>query len=118
VTRRLAAVALLIALLGSACGLLPKATPNPGVPCEQLYGKSECVAIVKLATTLLRMSPDDIVAINIAPNPTLAPGDAHGAAPPIRLRLTLKDGSILEANVCGGVSREPICSVQPRASPG
>ena len=115
---RLAPWALSIALLTSACALLPRATPNPGVPCEQLYSKSECDAIVQLATTLLKMSPDDIVAVNIAPNPTLGPGEAHGAAPPIRLRLTLKDGSILEANVCGGVSREPICSAQPRASPG
>jgi hypothetical protein len=115
---RLAPSALSIALLTSACALLPRATPNPGVPCEQLYSNAECDAIVELATGLLKMSPDDIVAINIAPNPTLAPGEAHGAAPPIRLRLSLKDGSIPEANVCGGVSREPICSAQPRATPG
>jgi hypothetical protein len=115
---RLAPWVFSVALLTGACAFLPKATPNPGVPCEELYSQDECDAILELATKLLKMNPDEIAAMNIAPNPTLGPGEAHGAAPPIRLRLKLKDGSILEANVCGGVSREPICSAQPRASPG
>jgi hypothetical protein len=104
-------------LLASACGLLPKAAPDPGVPCEQLYSENDCLAMVDLVTRLLRMSPDDVVAIAIAPNPTGPPGSTSGAAAPIRLRLTLKDGSTREANICGGVSMEEVCSAKPRASP-
>jgi hypothetical protein len=116
-TRRLAPFALPIALLASACALLPKGTPDPGVPCEQLYSKDECLAMVELATTHLGKSPDDVVAIAITPNPTGPPGSTSGAAPPIRLRLTLKDGSTIETLICGGVSMEPVCSAQPRARP-
>ena len=114
-TRRLAAFALPIALLASACALLPKGTPNPGVPCEQLYSNDECLAMVELATTHLGKSPDDVVAVAIAPNPTGPPGSTLGAAPPIRIRMTLKDGTTVETPICGGVSREQVCSAQPRS---
>jgi hypothetical protein len=114
VARRLAS-ALAIAFISSACGLLPKATPSPGVACEQLYSESDCIAMIELATAHLRMSPGDIVAIAIAPEPSPPPGSAPGAASPIRLRLKLMDGSSLEANICGGVSREPVCDAQPRS---
>lgn len=109
-------LALAIALAACACGLMPKATPNPGVPCQQVYTHDECLAIVALATKNLGKGADTVVAVNIAPEPT-TPGGARGAATTIRLRLRLKDGSIVETNVCGGVSMESACSARPRASP-
>jgi hypothetical protein len=115
---RLVPFAFAVAFLASACALLPKATPNPGVPCEQLYSEDDCQALVALATRSIDLSDDDVVGVNIAPNPTGAPDSAQGAAPPIRLRLTMKDGATREFSVCGGVSMEPVCSVQPRASSG
>jgi hypothetical protein len=60
---------------------------------------------------------DDVVAFNIAPEPSPPPGTTKDAASPIRLRVTLKDASIDEAAICGGVSREPVCSAQPRETP-
>ncbi len=60
-------------------------------------------------------SPADVVAVAIAPNPAPPPGSTSGAAPPIRIRLTLKDGATVETPICGGVSREPLCSAQPRS---
>jgi hypothetical protein len=106
---------LVIALLTSACGLLPKATPDPGVPCDELYSEVDCRAMVDLSTTRRGISPEDVEAIAIAPNPTGPPGSTSGA-PPIRLRLALRDGSTVEATICGGVSREAVCSAEPRAS--
>ncbi len=113
--RRLALSALAIALFSGACGLLPKATPHPGIACEQLYSETDCMAMIELAATHLGMSPDGIVAIAIGPEPSRPPGSTPGAAAPIRLRLRLMDGSSLEATICGGVSREPICEAQPRS---
>jgi hypothetical protein len=111
------ASALAIALISSACGLLPRATPHPGVACEQVYSETDCIAMVELAATHLGMGPDDIVAIAIAPAPSPPPGSTPGAAAPIRIRLKLLDGSTLEGTICGGVSREPICDAQPRGIP-
>ena len=116
-TRRSALFALFVALLVGACALLPRSTPTPGVPCEQLYSEDDCLAMVELATIHLGKSPDDVVAIAITPNPTEPPGSTSGAAPPMRLRLTLKDGANIETLICGGVSMEPVCSAQPRATP-
>ena len=72
--------------------------------------------MVELATTRLGMGAEDVEAIAIAPNPTGPPGSVSGAAPPIRLRLTLRDDTTIEATICGGVSMEPVCSAEPRAS--
>lgn len=104
------------ALVASGCGLLPKATPDPGVPCAQLYSRDDCRAMVELASTRLGMDPENVEAIAITPNPTAPPGSTSGAAPPIRLRLTLRNGSTIETTVCGGVSTEPVCSAEPRAT--
>ena len=73
--------------------------------------------MVELATTHLGKSPDDVVAVAITPNAPGPPGSTSGAAPPIRLRLTLKDGVAIETLICGGVSMEPVCSAQPRTTP-
>ena len=116
--KRLLALALAQAFIGSACGLLPKATPNPGVPCEQVYDEGTCVALRDLATTQVRKQSGEIIALAILPEPSPPAGSTSGAATPIRVRLTMKDGSSKEAALCGGVSMEPVCSAQPRASPG
>jgi hypothetical protein len=116
-TRQIASLAIAFVVLASACGFMPRATPNPGVPCEQVYSEGECHAMLDLWADLANHDRSDIQAVAILPNPTGPPGSTSGSAPPIRLRLTFKDGSTKETTVCGGVSMEPVCSAKPRASP-
>jgi hypothetical protein len=110
-------VPIALAVLASGCGLLPKATPDPGVPCEQVYDPSTCVDLMALATAKLRLEAGEIVALTILPEPSPPPGTTLGGAIPIRVRYQLKDGSSHEAALCGGASMEPVCSARPRARP-
>jgi len=109
--------AIAITSITSGCGLLPKATPNPGVPCDQVYNEQTCVELTALLATALRMEPAEIVALAILPEPSPPPGTTLGGAIPIRVRYSLKDGSSHEAALCGGASMESVCSARPRASP-
>ena len=100
----------------SGCALLPRPTPNPGTPCDQVYEESTCLELIALATHLLNKAEGVIVSMSILPEPSVGMM-ATGGATPIRVRLRFKDGTTQEAALCGGASMEPVCAAQPRASP-
>jgi hypothetical protein len=120
--RRAGAAVLLAALAVTGCDALAGmiATPQKGPePCGERFNAVRCLAMVDTAAMQLHKTREDIVSIDIVPDPTPEVRDGvtilqtRGGAAPIVLLVTLRDGSTHQASMCGGIPSGPACSDDP-----
>jgi hypothetical protein len=113
VIRRLLATAA-VALLASACSILPMTTESrQPKPCAVVYSVARCDAMTDIVAADIDKNRDDVTAVAIVPD--APPGGVHlSAGWHIRVRIALRDGSIHDKEICGGVLHEAACLDDPR----
>jgi hypothetical protein len=124
---RHAGAALLVAALAlTGCDAIAGAIAGPPrgpEPCGQRFNAVRCLAMTDTAAMQLHKTREDIVSIDIVPDPTPEVRDGvtiieiRSGGPPIDLIVTLADGTITQTTlVCFGVS-EPACFDDPKIEP-
>ncbi|MGH2476179.1 MAG: hypothetical protein ACRDIL_13040 [Candidatus Limnocylindrales bacterium] len=117
------AVLFMAALTLTACNAFAGAFPNaapPPQPCERIYNPLQCTAITDAAALQLGAIREDVVSVDVVPDPTPEVRDGvtilqtRGGAPRMNLLVTLTDGTMHPVSMCGGVSMEPQCVPEPR----
>jgi hypothetical protein len=80
-------------------------------PCVEAYSEDRCDLIAAYAAKTIQVDRGRIASVAIVPEPTLPDGRAPtlGGATPIRLRITMQDGSTDEIAICGGAVDDPAC---------
>ena len=121
-TRRGAAAAIAVALVLAGCetisGALQRPAPTPQ-PCGQLFNAVRCLAMTDAVASRLHTTREDIVTIEVVPEPTPEVRDGvmilqtRGGAAPIDLLVTLRDGTTRRDSMCGGIPSGPACSDDP-----
>jgi hypothetical protein len=114
VTRRLVALTALAALVAGACSTVPTAADErQAKPCAVVYSIARCAAMTDIVAADVGKNRDDVASVAIVPD--APPGGVHlGAGWHVRVRIVLKDGSMHDKLICGGVLREPACTDDPR----
>jgi hypothetical protein len=93
-------------------------------PCRQEFNAVRCLAMTDSAAQRLHATREDVMSLEIMPEPTLVviDGVAHiptrGAAAPIELRVTLADGSTRMTSMCGDIPSGPACMDEPKLETG
>ena len=113
-TRRLMAVTAVAAFVASACSMLPRASESrQPKPCAVVYSVARCDAMTDIVAADIDKNRDDVTAVAIVPD--APPGGVHlSAGWHIRVRIALRDGTIHDKEICGGVLHEPACLDDPR----
>jgi hypothetical protein len=103
-----------VALLASACSILPITTESrQPKPCAVVYSVARCDAMTDIVAADIDKNRDDVTAVAIVPD--APPGGVHlSAGWHIRVRIALRDGSIHDKEICGGVLHEAACLDDPR----
>lgn len=119
---RASAVVITAALVLAGCdalaGAFPNAAPTPQ-PCGRIYNAVRCSAITDAAALQVGTTREDIVSIDVVPDPTPEVRDGVtilptlGGAPRMNLLVTLGDGTLHQVSMCGGASMEPQCVEKP-----
>ena len=112
--RRLVAIAALAGSVVGACSSLPMASESKQPkPCAVVYSVARCDAMTDLVAADIGKNRDDVVSVAVVPD--APPGGVHlSAGWHVRLRIALRDGSIHDKEICGGVLHEPACLDDPR----
>ena len=112
--RRLVVPTALAALLGAACSMLPMTSESrQPKPCAVVYSVARCEAMTDLVAASIGKDRDDVTAVAIVPD--APPGGKHlSAGWHVKVRIALRDGSIHDKEICGGVLHEPACLDDPR----
>ncbi|HET9083984.1 MAG TPA: hypothetical protein VFN41_06225, partial [Candidatus Limnocylindrales bacterium] len=112
--RRLLTTTAVAAFLASACSVLPMATESKQPkPCAVVYSVARCDAMTDIVAADIGKDRDDVTAVAIVPD--APPGGVHlSAGWHIRVRIALRDGSIHDKEICGGVLHEAACLDDPR----
>jgi hypothetical protein len=81
-------------------------------PCEQVYSRTRCQAMVDVGAAEVSRNRGDVVATVIVPDPPPQGGGGLtlGGGPPIRVRIAFSDGTTHDASMCGLLSIAPACS--------
>jgi hypothetical protein len=119
--RRLGAAVLVAALVLAGCDAVAGIFPGPAraEPCGQHFNAVRCLAMTDTAAQQLHTTREDVVAVEIAPDPTPEVRDGvtilqtRGGAAPIVLLVTLRDGSTHQVSMCGGIPSGPACADDP-----
>lgn len=123
VRARLAAGAASVVLAIAGCDVIAGAFPAPPAdprPCGQVFNAVRCLAMVDAVASGLDTTREDIVALEVMPDPTPRVVDGvviletRGGAAPIELRATLADGSTHRTSMCGGIPSGPACMDEPK----
>ena len=115
----LVAAALVLAGCDAIAGIFP-APPRGPEPCGQKFNAVRCLAMTDTAAQQLHTTREDVVAVDIAPDPTPEVRDGvtilqtRGGAAPIVLIVTLADGTKRQVSMCGGIPSGPACSDDPQ----
>ena len=111
---RLVAIAAVTAFVAGACSLLPgTAASRQPKPCAVVYSVARCDAMTDIVAADIDKNRDDVVSVAIVPD--APPGGVHlSAGWHVRVRIALRDGSIHDKEICGGVVHEPACLDDPR----
>jgi hypothetical protein len=114
VIRRLLAATAVTAFLVSACSMLPATTEaRQPKPCAVVYSVARCDAMTDIVAADIDKNRGDVTAVAIVPD--APPGGVHlSAGWHIRVRIALRDGSIHDKEICGGVLHEPACLDDPQ----
>ena len=113
-TRRLLAMTAVAAFVACACSMLPMASESrQPKPCAVVYSVARCDAMTDIVAADIDKNRDDVTAVAIVPD--APPGGVHlSAGWHIRVRIALRDGTIHDKEICGGVLHEPACLDDPR----
>ena len=111
-------IVLLAGLMASGCSMMEEiqqeAADRPR-PCVEVYSQPRCLAMVDQAAAEISKTRADVTNATIIPDPpTERVGVTLGGAHPIRLRITLTDGSTHDARMCGGLAMGAACTDDPR----
>ena len=111
--RRLVALAACAGVVGSACSLLPvTAEARQPKPCAVVYSLARCDAMTDLVAADIGKDRDDVISVAIVPD--APPEGKHlSAGWHIRVRIVLRDGSLHDTLICGGVLHEAACLDDP-----
>jgi predicted small secreted protein len=119
----LVAAVVVVAIVLAGCDAITGAArgaPEGPQPCGQRFNAVRCLAMTDTAALRLHTTREDIVAIDVVPDPTPVTRDGvtiietTSGGKPIDLRVTLADGSIRQATMfCVGVNQEPACVDDP-----
>jgi hypothetical protein len=121
--RRAAAALLVAALALTGCDAIAGVFPGPPKgpePCGQRFNAVRCLAMTDTAALQLHTTRENIVSIDVVPDPTPEVRDGvtilqtRSGGPPIDLIVTLADGTIAQTTLfCVGVNTEPACVDDP-----
>ena len=111
--RRRLAAAVLVALVAGGCTMFATIRQRGQQPCVDVYSENQCLAMADVAAAEISKGRGDVAAITIVPDEP-PEGAVLGGAWPIRVRITLMDGSIQDSRMCGGLSIAPACTDDPR----
>ena len=111
---RLVAIAAVTAFVAGACSLLPgTAASRQPKPCAVVYSVARCDAMTDIVAADIDKNREDVVSVAIVPD--APPGGVHlSAGWHVRVRIALRDGSIHDKEICGGVVHEPACLDDPQ----
>jgi hypothetical protein len=110
-----------------ACGAPARLAPAPTAqPCGQVYSDVRCDLIVDVVAEQAGVDREDVVAIQIAPEPTpevqldgteILSTRSGGAR--LIVDAQLRDGTVHREAMCGGISAAfvPVCMDEPRLQP-
>lgn len=107
------AIAALTALL-AGCALMSgtKEASRQPKACAVVYSVARCDAMTDIVAADLGKNRDDVAAVAIVPD--APPGGVHlSAGWHVRVRIALKDGTLHDKEICGGVIHEPACLDDP-----
>jgi|RhiMetdeSRZDD1v2_1073273.scaffolds.fasta_scaffold154105_3 hypothetical protein len=116
----LALIAVATSIAG--CGVLGSAFSAPGVPqaCDRVFNAVRCVAIRDSAAFRLHTTREDIIAVDIQPDPTPEIIDGKtilrttSGGKPVELVVTLSDGTTQRVTIlCAGIPDDPGCFDDP-----
>jgi hypothetical protein len=119
---RLGAVVLVAAFALAGCDAITGmiAVPQEGpAPCGQRFNAVRCLAITDTAAFQLKTTREDVVSVDVIPDPTPVVRDGvtilHtlGGAPRLNFIVTLADGTMHQVSMCGGVDMSPPCVDDP-----
>ncbi len=114
----LAAAVVLLAGCDAMSGAFRLPAPTPQ-PCAQIYNALRCVAITDTAAWQLKTTREDVVSIDVIPDPTPEVRDGviiletRGGAARMNFLVTLADGTVHQVSMCGGASTDPPCVDDP-----
>ena len=102
------------AIVAGACSMLPATTEaRQPKPCGVVYSVARCDAMTDIVAADIDKNRDDVTAVAIVPD--APPGGVHlSAGWHIRVRIALRDGSIHDKEICGGVLHEAACLDDPQ----
>jgi hypothetical protein len=107
-------IAALMALVAAGCSLMPTTAEAGRQPkaCAVVYSVARCDAMTDIVAADLGKNRDDVAAVAIVPD--APPGGVHlSAGWHVRVRIALKDGTLHDKEICGGVIHEPACLDDP-----
>lgn len=110
--RRLVSGAFFVTWLLAGCQVVDELARQP-YPCESEYDEHRCMAMAQAVLGDAAVPHDQVAAIDIVPPETPEPGMVLGGARGIQVRVTLADGSIAAARICGGSPTGPACQDEP-----
>ena len=121
--RRAGTLVILGALVVGGCDVIAGMVPGPArapEPCGQVFSADRCLAMIDFAAFQLKTTREDVVSLEIIPEPTPEVRDGQvilrtvSGGPDIVVEVTLVDGSTQLASMhCVGVANHPACQAEP-----
>ncbi|TAK00259.1 MAG: hypothetical protein EPO36_09250 [Chloroflexota bacterium] len=115
--RRRAAFGLLLIIAGVAAGCAGR---QPA-PCRDVFSAARCAAMTVFAASRLEVDANQIVAIDVLPEPTPETRDGQiilqtrSGGPPVDVLVTLETGVVVEVSMsCSGIATGAQCLDEPR----
>lgn len=115
----------MLAATALVAGCVASAEPAQPQPCREVFNAVRCLAMTDYAAFQLKVQREDIVAIDVLPEPTPEIKDGEtilnmrSGGPPIDVRVTMTDGSTqLTSMNCVGIASHPACLDDPHLSTG
>ncbi len=110
-----------LAMLVLGCGALVRIQPGSApTPCADVFPAARCDLIIDAVAWSIDVERDEIVRIEILPEPTPQVGadgiilTTRSGGPLLIVAATLADDTTRTVTMCGGVATEPVCLDQPR----
>src|SRR4029453_18326743 len=94
------------------------------MPCRDQFSAQRCNAIAAVAAGYAQVDRAEVAFVDILPEPTpeIVNGQTivriYGIATPIRVRLTLVDGTMRDVDICGGIPDGAACTDDPHLHAG
>lgn len=100
----------------AGCSLFGGSRQQAG-PCADIYNAARCLAMTDFSAVQLGATREDVVSIDVLPEPTVPAQGVRSGGGPIHVRVTLRDGTEHVVSMgCGGIRDQPTCSDRPHLS--